>query len=131
MENIKRRTEKEKQDIHQFGTEKVMLDLLPALDSMEKALVAEGDTKEGASDDDASIMAGLQLVYKQMCTALERHGLKAVESVGQSFDPNLHQAIQRIEEDVKEETVKEEFVRGYTLNGRLLRAAMVSVSVPK
>ena len=63
---------------------------------------------------------------------LEKHGLKAVESAGEPFDPNMHQAIQRIESDeVESETVSQEFARGYLLNGRLVRPAMVSVAVPK
>jgi molecular chaperone GrpE len=72
------------------------------------------------------------MVHKQLFQILENHGLKQVDAVGKEFDPNFHQAIQRIEsEEVKYEVVKDEFQKGYTLNGRLIRPSMVSVCVPK
>jgi len=78
------------------------------------------------------MLRGLDLVYKQFLDTLGRFGLKAIEAKGQPFDPNFHQAISTVPSDeVAENTVVEEFRRGYTLNGKLLRAAMVSVSAGK
>lgn len=124
MENMRRRQEKDRADLLKFGTEKLLQDLLPVLDSLDKAMqAAEGQTNP--------VVEGVKMVQKQFVTVLEQNGLKSIESKGASFDPNLHQAIQRLEDDVAEDTVKEEYQKGYTLNGRLVRPAMVSVSVPK
>jgi molecular chaperone GrpE len=73
----------------------------------------------------------MSMVRKQFLAALAKHGLEPVEAVGKTFDPNFHQAIQRIESgDVTEEIVATEFMKGYALHGRLVRPAMVSVKVP-
>lgn len=124
MENMRRRQEKDRADLLKFGTEKLLQDLLPVLDSLDKAL-------EAAAGQSNPVTEGVKMVHKQFTTVLEQNGLKSINAKGQTFDPNLHQAIQRLEEDVTEDTVKEEYQKGYTLNGRLVRPAMVSVSVPK
>lgn len=124
IENMRRRQEKDRAELLKFGTEKLLQDLLPVLDSLDKALQAA----EGHSNP---VTEGVKMVHKQFATVLDQNGLKPVAANGQAFDPNLHQAIQRLEEDVTEDTVKEEYQKGYTLNGRLIRPAMVSVSVPK
>lgn len=124
MDNMRRRHERERQDLLKFASEKLLQDLLPVLDSFEKATAA-------ATESSNAIVEGIRMVHKQLTHVLETNGLKAVDAVGKTFDPNLHQAIQRIEGDVTEETVKDEYQRGYTLNGRLIRPSMVSVLVPK
>jgi molecular chaperone GrpE len=132
MDNMRRRHERERQDLLKFASEKLLQDLLPVLDSFEKAVTAGGATSaSGAQDAGNAIVEGIRMVHKQLTHVLETNGLKAVDAVGKTFDPNLHQAIQRIEGDVGEETVKDEYQRGYTLNGRLIRPSMVSVLVPK
>ena len=123
MENLRKRSEKEKSDLRKYGNEKLLEDILPVLDSFNSAL-------QSGDNDAKSLMDGVGMVHKQLMTVLEKHGLKSFDSQGQAFDPNLHQAIQKVEEDVDAELVKEEFQRGYTLNERLLRPAIVSVSVP-
>lgn len=124
MENMRRRQERDRAELLKFGTEKLLQDLLPVLDSLDKAIqAAEGQA--------TPIVEGVRMMQKQFVTVLEQNGLKPIDSKGASFDPNLHQAIQRLEDDVAEDTVKEEYQKGYTLNGRLIRPAMVSVSVPK
>ncbi|MBC7661652.1 MAG: nucleotide exchange factor GrpE [Chitinophagaceae bacterium] len=124
IENMRRRQEKERADLLKYGTEKLLQDLLPVLDSLDKAMLsADGQTNP--------VVEGVKMVQKQFSSVLEQHGLKPLQSKGQVFDPNVHQAIQRLEDDVAEDTVKEEFQKGYTLNGRLVRPSMVSVSVPK
>jgi molecular chaperone GrpE len=123
MDNMRRRHERDRQDLLKFATEKLLQDLLPVLDSFDKAA-------ELVSADKA-VLEGIQMVHKQLTHVLETNGLKVVEAAGQEFDPNFHQAIQRIEGDVEKETVKDEFQRGYVLNGRLIRPSMVSVLVPK
>lgn len=125
MDNLRKRTERERADLLKYGHEKVLEDILPVLDSFEKASAAtEDSTME-------SFVEGVQMVFTQLKTILEKHGLKAFDSVGVEFDPNLHQAIQKIDDDsVDKETVKEEYQKGYQLAERLLRPAIVAVAVP-
>ena len=129
IENTRRRTEKEKSELLQFGLERFMVDLLPVMDSVENAIRDLKIQKEPNLD---SLSAGFDLTKKQLEDVLLKHGLTAVQSEGTKFDPNLHQAIQKLEsDDIDVEMVKQVFVKGYALNGRLIRAAMVSVEVPK
>ena len=127
MENLRKRTAKERSDLLKYGNEKILEDLLAVLDGFEKAVQV--------SDENTSLesyIEGTQMVFNQLSSVLDKHGLKGFESQGKEFDPNLHQAIQRIEsEEVETETVKDEFQKGYTLNERLLRPAIVSVLVPQ
>ncbi len=125
MDNMRRRHDRERQDLLKFASEKLLQDLLPVLDSFEKA------TSAGGAEAGNAIVEGIRMVHKQLTHVLETNGLKAVEAAGKPFDPNLHQAIQRVEGDVDQEIVKDEYQRGYTLNGRLIRPSMVSVLVPK
>jgi molecular chaperone GrpE len=126
MDNMRRRQERERQDLLKYASEKLLQDLLPVLDSFEKASSVAG------AEAGSGMVEGIRMVHKQLTHVLENNGLKAVEAVGKPFDPNLHQAIQRLDADsVDQETVKDEYQRGYTLNGRLIRPTMVSVLVPK
>lgn len=130
MENMKRRFERDKQNLLQFGLENLMSDVLPVLDSMEKALL-ENSPSSDLPREELSVIEGMMLVKKQIFSTLEKHGLKPITALNQPFDPNLHQAIKKVDSmDVDNETVVEEFARGYTLNGRLLRASVVAVAVP-
>ena len=129
LENFKKRTAKEKEDLHRHALEGIMKDLLPVLDSFEKGFVALQDDKTIAQ---SSFTAGMQLVAEQLQKILTGHGLQVISSCGENFDPLVHQAIRREESaDVDSEIVGEEFAKGYQLHGRLLRPAMVSVRVPK
>lgn len=129
QENTRRRWEKEKSDIKKFGIESIVRDLLPILDSFEQALLPF--EKNEQTEEMASFVEGFSLVKRQMHDALSKHGLELISAAGQNFDPNLHQAIQMIEfEHVDSHRVHQEYQRGYLLNGRLVRPAMVSVAVP-
>ncbi len=131
MDNLRRRTEREKQETAKFALERVMSDLLPVLDVFETALQSTRQA-QAASADVQAFAAGTEIVHKQLLSTLEKHGLARLQSLGQPFDPNLHQAIQRIDdESCTSETVAQVFAEGYLLHGRLLRAAMVAVTVPK
>jgi molecular chaperone GrpE len=132
MDNMRRRTERERAELVKFGLENVFRDFLPVIDSLELAL-PEGDAAPvgGAPSSSSSYYDGMLMVKKQLLETLKRHGLEPVAARGVPFDPNLHQAIQRVESpDVSVETVGDEYARGYLLNGRLLRPAMVSVLTP-
>lgn len=129
IENLRRRMEKDRSDLLKYGAEKLLKDMIPVLDSFEKAV--EGASAEGASESD-TLKDGILLVQKQLFEVLKSNGLSIIEAAGEKFDPNIHQGIQKVESDkVKEDTVKDQFATGYMLNDRLIRPAMVSVLVPK
>ena len=126
FENYRKRIDREKSEFMQFASAELMKELLNALDSFDLAIrnaAAEGKGGE-------STLRGFELIYKQLQDTLARFGLKPIETKGKKFDPNFHQAVStQPTEGVEENTVIEEMRKGYTLNGRLLRPAMVSVSV--
>jgi len=142
LDNVRRRMERERQDLLRYANENVLKDLMPVLDSFDKAI---GSAEVGSSNDSSggsnserdsaragALVQGMMMVRKQLMDALAKHGLEEIKSAGSAFDPNFHQAIQRIEsKDIDREMVQQEFAKGYLINGRLLRAAMVSVAVPK
>ncbi len=107
-----------------------MLDFLPVLDSLDK--VEASFTTADDSNDSTAYKEGFSLVKQQILKVLQKHGVESFSSVGEKFDPNRHQAMSRVESDeVEVETVKEEYLKGYTINGKLLRASFVVVQVPK
>lgn len=129
MDNLRKRLARERSDLLKYGAESLLNDMLPVLDSFDKACENGDRTKSG---EGSQYLQGMLLVQKQLTDVLERHGLKPVEAVGQNFDPNIHQAIQKIDSDeVDVEMVQQEYSRGYMYHDRLLRPAMVSVAVPQ
>lgn len=122
MENLRKRHERQLSDIQKYAVESIMKELLPVLDSFEQAL-------NGQEPDNSEFHKGMFLVRDQLGQSLQRNGLKVIESLGQPFDPNFHQAIKTTKvEGQSEELVLSEFQKGYTLNERLIRASMVEVS---
>jgi len=125
FENFKKRTDREKSEYIQFASSDLIRELLNALDSFELAI-----RNAGSEASAQNMLQGFSLIYKQFQDTLARFGLKPIEAKGQTFDPNIHQAVTTTAtDDVAENTVVEELRKGYMLNGRLLRPAMVSVSV--
>jgi molecular chaperone GrpE len=125
FENFRKRADRERSEYIQQASAELMRELLNVLDSFDLAMKNTPDEQSGSED----IRRGVDLVYKQFLDALGRFGLKRIEAKGQAFDPNFHQAISTVPSaDVPENTIVDEFRRGYTLNGKLLRPAMVSVS---
>lgn len=127
-DNFRRRVEREKLDIRETASMDAAMALLPILDDFERALKAlPAELEDGAFRDYAK---GMDLIYQRLLDSLTRLGLEPVEAVGQPFDPNVHNGIQREErDDVEDHTVLEEYQRGYRFKGRLLRPAMVKVAV--
>ena len=122
FQNFKKRAAKEKTDIHAYANEKLMADLLPVLDNFERAL-------ETKTEEVESYASGVELIFTQMKTALENHGLKEVEALGADFDPNKHSAVMTEESDEYESgKVSKVLQKGYELNGRVIRPAMVAVT---
>ena len=127
LENYKKYAAKDRADILKYANERIIKDLLPILDSLDRALSRSNEVK-----DVDSFIEGVRMIKEQLLTFLERHGVKRVESVGQTFDPEIHEAFMLTESDEHEEgTVVEELEAGYMLNDRLLRAAKVAVSKKK
>ncbi len=97
-------------------------DLLPILDDFERALKVETSDREYAK--------GVELIYQRMSDSLKKMGLEAIVTEGRQFDPNLHQAIERVpSKNVEDQAILGEFQRGYNFKGKLLRPAMVRVAV--
>ena len=126
FENYKKRVERERTEYVQFASAELMRELLNALDSFDLAI--RNATADSPVNE--SLLHGFSLIYKQFQDTLGRFGMKAIDARGEKFDPHMHQAVNTVPTDeVEENTVVEEFRKGYTLNGRLLRPAGVSVSV--
>ena len=125
LENFRRRTVREKEELRLFAASRVLEDLLPALDNLALGLNA---TKQPGADL-TTLAGGVEMVLAQMKSALASHGLKEINPAGQLFDPHQHEAISHLPSpDVKEEHVLNVVRTGYSLNGRLLRPASVVVS---
>lgn len=123
-DNFKRRTKKDQELAKQFRSQSLLTDLLPVLDNFDRALAVEAKSEESAS-----LLKGLEMVKKSLIDAVTAEGLEEVKAVGEPFDPHFHQAvIQENDPDSEPGTVLQELQKGYTLNGRVLRPAMVKVN---
>lgn len=124
LDNLRKRTRREKDEFRKYGHDKFALELLPVVDNLERAL--EHASK---SADSSSIVDGVQMVYRQIVGVLEKHGIVGIDARGSKFDPEHHEAIQQVETSEHETgTVVEQYQKGYSLHDRLLRPAMVSVA---
>ncbi len=124
-QNMRRRAEQDVEKAHKFGLEKMVNDLLPVVDNLERAL----STIDPANEALTAFVEGIQLTHKSFIDALARHQVAVVSPEGEPFDPNLHQAVSAVPNpDVEPNTVINCFQKGYTLHGRLVRPAMVVVS---
>ena len=124
LDNYKKRRDKELQNAHKFALEKFSVELLTVRDSLEMGLASA--TQDGASI--ASIIEGTELTLKQLSGAMEKFNVVQVNPEGEKFNPELHQAITMQESDAEPNTVLTVIQKGYTLNDRLIRPAMVVVS---
>jgi molecular chaperone GrpE len=124
FENWKKRADKERAEGERQAREGVFLDLLEAVDGIERALDSLGDDR-----DPRAVREGINVVLRQLQQALVRHGITPVEAAGQRFDPRVHDAVARApSREVEPGTVVSELQRGYTVRDRLLRPASVIVS---
>lgn len=124
-QNARRRAEQDVEKAHKFGLEKMVNDLLPVVDNLERALVSI----DVANETQSAIAEGVQLTLKSFLDSLARHQVFAVDPQGAPFDPQLHQAVSVVPNaEVEPNTVLNVFQKGYTLHGRLVRPAMVVVA---
>ena len=122
FQNQKKRFDKEKSDIHQYANEKIVKNLLEVLDNFERAL-------DATKDADPSLHDGMELIFKQLMTALENAGVAEIKALGEEFDPNFHNAVMMEETDEYEPNkVSGVMQKGYTLNSRVIRPSMVKVA---
>ena len=123
MENVRRRSQRDVENAHKFAVEKLLGDLLPVLDSLEKA-----EEVAKATDNAASMAEGISLSLKLFVGILEKAGVAMVHPIGEPFDPQLHEAMAMVPNpDAEPNSVMDVMQRCYTLNGRLVRAAKVIV----
>jgi molecular chaperone GrpE len=125
MQNVRRRVERDVENAHKYALDKFSADLLPVVDNLERAL-----SSISADDESQKAVAeGIELTLKSFVDVLARFKIEPVDPAGQPFDANLHQAVSMVPNpDLEPNTVMDVFQKGYTLNGRLIRPAMVIVS---
>jgi molecular chaperone GrpE len=124
FDNYRKRTQKEKTELIKYASERLVGELLPVLDNFDRAVSAAK-----VNPDFTSFSQGVEMILRQMQTALSKEGLKAMDAIGQPFDPNLHEAVLRVASDEHpENTVVEELQKGYYLKEKVLRPSMVKVS---
>lgn len=129
MENLRRRTEREKTDTARYAISNFARDVLTVGDNLKRTI--EHVPAEAAAGDPAlkSFLDGVELTERELLNVLERHGVTRIEPLGQRFDPNCHQAMYEVENaDVPEGTVVDVMQSGYTIGDRCLRPALVAVA---
>ena len=124
FDNFRKRTEKEKSQMYEIGAKDIIEKILPVIDNFERGLsVVAEDKKED------SFVQGMEMIYKQLMTTLEGAGVKAIEAVGQEFNPDFHNAVMHVEDDeVGESIVVDEFQEGYMYRETVVRYSMVKVA---
>jgi molecular chaperone GrpE len=121
LDNYRKWAAREKADIIKFGNEEVIRDILPFVDSLDRAL-------EHSNGDVQAFKDGVALIQEQLLSCLKKHGVERIETAGMDFDPNFHEALMQIESDQHEDNkIVSEMGKGYLLNGRLLRPSKVCV----
>ena len=127
FQNFKRRSAKEKTDIHAFANERIVNDLLPVLDNFERALGGEAEASE--NEELKNYAKGMQLIFEQLKAALEKAGVKEIAALGEDFDPNVHNAVMTEQtEEYEDGKVSKVMQKGYKLNDKVVRPSMVAVN---
>jgi molecular chaperone GrpE len=125
LENFRKRAQRDKEELGKFANEGILRELVPAVDNLERAI--DHARQEGAGGE--TLLKGVELTLAQLQKALEKFGVVAIKSLGEPFDPARHEAMGQVESaDQPANTVVQEYQKGYLLNDRLLRPALVMVS---
>jgi molecular chaperone GrpE len=125
LENYRKRVNREKEELLNYGNKSLIEEILPIVDNLERALA------HASEDGQAAVVEGIRMTHGMLVAALKKFGVTPIEAVGTPFDSAFHQAMAQVPtDDVPPNTVVEEYQRGYLLKERLLRPAMVTVSTP-
>ena len=126
-DNFRRRSLKERQDLHNYANENVFKELLPIVDNLERA-VTHARREEQRPDSD-NLLQGVELTHRSLLQILAKHGVVEIEAQGKPFDPQVHEAVRRVPSaEHQPGTVVEVYQKGYKLKDRMLRPAMVAVA---
>ena len=124
FDNYRKRTEKEKASMYEIGAREVIEKILPIVDNFERGLAAVPEEEK-----ETPFVDGMNKIYRQLLSVFEGMGVKAIESVGQEFNPDYHNAVMHVEdEEAGENVVVEEFQKGYTYKDTVIRHSMVKVA---
>jgi molecular chaperone GrpE len=127
FENLRKRTQKEKEEFVKYANEKLIIELIDIMESLERGLE---NAKE--SNDKDKLIQGMELIYKQLKNVLEKNSLVPIKALGEKFDPYKHEAMmQTPSQDDEEDMILEEFARGYMLSNKVIRYSKVRVSKNK
>ena len=125
FENTRKRLQREKEEFVKFAAESMVRELLPIVDSLDQALVAVDKQA-----DPQAIIKGVHLIYRQLLGLLDKEGVKRIPTVGESFDPHKHEAVGHVAaaDGQADSTIVEEVQVGYTMNGKVIRPALVKIA---
>jgi molecular chaperone GrpE len=128
FENTKKRLERDKQEAIKFANEKLLIEILSIVDNFDRAM-----TSLSEGHDPETVKKGLEIAQEELHRVLERHGVQVVKTLGEAFDPKVHEAVAVVpaSPDVKEGVIVDEIQRGYLLNGRLIRPSRVRIAQAK
>ena len=130
-QNLRKIHEKEREDLIKYSSSSFAREILNLADNLERAFGLFKDNPKFKSDEFKDIMLGIELIEKELVNSFDKNGIKSFESVGKKFDPNFHQALNEVESEQEDGMVINEIQKGYMLNDRLLRPALVSISKKK
>jgi molecular chaperone GrpE len=123
-DNIRKRAQSDLASAHKYALENIAAELVPVRDSLEAALAVQNTTLE-------ALRSGVELTLKQLTAAFEKYSIKEINPLGERFDPHRHQSVNLVESDAEPNTVVSVLQKGYSLNDRVLRPALVSIATPK
>lgn len=127
FQNFRRRHEEQRGEVQQFANREMIMALLPIVDNFERALAAADKNQSYEA-----LVGGVALILRQLQEFLNKHGVEPIDAIGKEFDPNLHEAVMRVEDsEHPENTVVDELQKGYTMHSRVLRPSMVKVARSK
>jgi molecular chaperone GrpE len=130
-QNLRKIHEKEKEDLIKYSSFSFAREILNLADNLERAFGLFKDNPKFKAGEFKDTMLGIELIEKELINSFDKNGIKSFESVGKKFDPNFHQALNEVESEQEDGTVINEIQKGYMLNDRLLRPALVSIAKKK
>jgi molecular chaperone GrpE len=130
-QNLRKIHEKEKEDLIKYSSFSFAREILNLADNLERAFCLFKDNPKFKSDEFKDTILGIELIEKELINSFDKNGIKSFESIGKKFDPNFHQALNEVESEQEDGMVINDIQKGYMLNDRLLRPALVSISKKK